>query len=212
MKRNFSLKYRIFVILSLVTGLTLNLMYTPNITYLMSYYTMQSNAVCLFIFVILVMLDIMKIEYQNDIYYVIKGAVIITIMITFIGYFATLLPNNFPMYTDKYIIKKIGNVFVHLISPLMVFGDYLIFDKKGKFKVLYPFIWLFFPIVYVCFVYSGKGHFYNIGGSKKFGYFFLDYEVLGIEQTIRYLLIFIISIIALGYMLFFIDKILKCKK
>lgn len=155
----------------------------------------------------------MKYDYRKyDCYYLIKGAITIAILVTAIIYLVTLVPNDLPMYSKSYSnhMKEIGNLFVHVISPILVLVDYC-FDAKGRFKVFYPFVWLFFPIAYVCFVYSGRGHFYNIGGSKKFAYFFLDYQEIGVNGVVSWILGIAIGIIILGYTLVFLDKKLAKK-
>lgn len=144
-------------------------------------------------------------------YYFLKGTITIAILVTAIVYVVALLPNDLPMYTvssreAERWGKIMGNLLVHVISPLLVTVDYYFLDEKGNFKFFYPTTWLFFPVLYVCFVYSGKGKFYRIGGSKKFGYFFLDYEKIGIEGVIIWLTMIAIGIMVLGYTLLFIDR------
>ena len=209
-KRTVSISYRLLVITSLLSGIILNFVNTTSIKYLLSYYTTQSNVICLMIFIVFLIKDIKKYDSQkSNWYYILKGMVTIAILITAIIYLTTLLPNKLPMYTISargMTSKKLGNILVHIISPILVLLDYIVFDEKGNFKLFYPLIWLLIPVGYICFVYSGKGHFYGIGGSRTFGYFFLDYQKIGIQMTTIWIVGIAVGIIILGYFLVWIDK------
>ncbi len=211
-RRRVSFVYRLGTIISLFLGIVLSFATTTNARYLLSYYTTQSNLLCLLVFVFLFIGDLIGYDYQKrKVYYFLKGTITIAILVTAIVYVVALLPNDLPMYTvssreAERWGKIMGNLLVHVISPLLVTVDYYLLDEKGNFKFFYPTTWLFFPVLYVCFVYSGKGKFYRIGGSKKFGYFFLDYEKIGIEGVIIWLTMIAIGIMVLGYTLLFIDR------
>ena len=206
-----SFVYRLGVITSLFLGIVLSFATTTNIRYLLSYYTTQSNLLCLLVFVSFLIGDLIGFDYQKKQgYYFLKGAITITILLTAIVYLVALLPNDLPMYTvsskeAEISGKVIGNLLLHVISPLLITFDYY-FDEKGKLKIFYPITWLCFPILYVCFVYTGKGKFYRMGGSKKFGYFFLDYQKIGIQGVVIWLSIIAMCIIVLGYALVLLDK------
>lgn len=209
-KRTVSIIYRLLVITSLLTGIILNFINTVSIRFLISYYTMQSNIICLIAFIFFWIKDLRKYNCKkSNLYYVMKGMVTIAILVTAIIYLTILLPNELPMYiiSSKGMTgKKLGNILVHVISPSLVLLDYVLIDEKGRFKFFYPFIWLFIPSGYVCFVYSGLGRFYRIGGSKKFGYFFLDYEKMGVQRVIAWVAGIAIGIVIVGYIFIWLDR------
>lgn len=200
---------------SLLAGIILTLKNTTSIKYLLSYYTTQSNILCFIVFVAFLIGDIGKYNYRETRWYpILKGSITIAILVTAIIYLGVLLPNHLVMYTISYqgmFGKKLGNLLVHAISPAMVVGDY-VFDEKGKFTRWNPPMWLFFPIAYVVFVYSGKGKFYSIGGSREFAYFFLDYKQIGIKKVVLCIIAIAIGIMALGYIFVFLDYKLAEKK
>ncbi len=211
-----TVSYRLILIVSLLSGILLNLCNTNSALYLISYYTLQSNVLCLIIFSVIFIFDCTQYNYhENTLYYIIKGMATTAIMLTAIVYFIALLPNDFVMYTSPKILKLIGNALVHIISPIMVIIDYILFDKKGNFKLFYPLIWLYFPLQYVCFVYiynAGGGHFYNIGGSRDFAYFFLDYNKIGKKSVLMWVISIAVGILILGYILIIIDKLANYKQ
>lgn len=211
-----SFLYRKLVTASLAIGILLNLINTTLIEFLLSYYTMWSNLLCLAFFLFLEIGDREKYNYQEkNWYYILKGEITMAILLTFVIYLVGLVPNKLPMYHQSPFerginTKQIANILVHIVSPLLVIGDYY-FDPKGHLKYYYPIIWLIFPSLYVSFVYSGKGKFYGIGGSRKYAYYFLDYEILGINRVIGYIAGIVIAIIVVGTLFVFLDKKLAKK-
>lgn len=216
-QRIISLPYKILVVCLLITGIALNALNTKSVISLLSYYTLQSNIICLIAFICFVCLEVRKKPYKTDIYYVIKGAIIIAILVTAVAYRVALAPNQFTMDSLQKSIsnKVIANLMVHTISPMLVIADYFLFDEKGKFKAIYPIFWLFFPLNYVVYVYlySYKGgKFYSIGGSRNFAYFFLDYEVIGYMGVAKWLLLILVSIVVMSYVFCFLDYQLSRRK
>lgn len=219
-KRRISLFYKFLTIISITTGILLNVCNTKSITALLSYYTSQSNIICLISFICYVYIEIRyKDVPKNNIYYITKGAIVIAIFITAVLYRVALAPKGFEMGIVKRSIgsnyKKCANFLVHTFSPILVIGDYFLFDEKGKFKWYYPIIWLFIPISYVFYVYTYSylgGRFYSIGGSRKYAYFFLDYEDIGRINVFKWILFIAIFIEIISYGLVIFDVIRGRKK
>lgn len=216
-ERKISTIYKLLVALSLLTGILLNVMNTTSVTAILSYYTLQSNIICFAMFVAIIVAIFLKEDYRsNNIYYLLKGAVIIAILVTAIIYQISLLPNNFNMEAidTNNTAKYWANEFVHKISPVLVLIDYILFDDKGNFKYYYPIIWLFIPLNYVIYVYTYStqgGRFYGVGGSKQFAYIFLDYNQIGYIGVMKSIVIIAILILLMSYFLVFLDRRQKRK-
>ena len=211
-RKIISICYKMFTIFSLISGIFLNLSNTSSVRALMSYYTLQSNVICLIAFIIILVLELLNKQYQTDVYYLIKGGLVITIAITAIIYHIALAPGGFQMDALQNSInnKQLANFLVHTVSPTLVLLDYIIFDEKGHFKLFYPIFWLIQPLNYVIYVYTYSnlgGSFYNIGGSKQFAYFFLDYNELGYWGVLKWLLVIIICILLIINLLVLLEKI-----
>ncbi len=216
MQRRLSIIYKILVILSLAAGILINVVKTASVSAILSYYTLQSNIICLVAFIGIVIMEMRKWQ-KTDVYYLIKGAITIAILITGITYLCALAPVGFQMDFQKETLanKTISNLLVHVVSPIFVLVDYFLFDEKGNFKRFYPIIWLFIPFDYVLYVYtygSSGGTFYNIGGSNKFAYFFLDYEKIGYLGVAKWITAITCSILFVSYLLVWIDKKMGDKK
>ena len=138
-RRRVSFVYRLGTITSLFLGIVLSFATTTNARYLLSYYTTQSNLLCLVVFVFLFIGDLIGYDYQKrKVYYFLKGTITIAILVTAIVYVVALLPNDLPMYTvssreAERWGKIMGNLLVHVISPLLVTVDYYFLDEKGNF-------------------------------------------------------------------------------
>ena len=216
-REKFSVIFKLLVIMSLLAGILLNVVHTTSISAILSYYTLQSNIVCLIMFLGIIIAMMSKNNYRtNNIYYLLKGGTIMAILITGITYQIALAPNNFymdisyTMRTERYW----ANLLVHVISPILVLLDYVLFDEKGNFKYYYPIIWLFLPLSYVIYVYSYSargGSFYGIGGSREFAYIFLDYNRIGYSGVFKSIIIIAILILLVSYFFVFLDRKLKRK-
>lgn len=211
-KETISNIYKLLVILSLLIGIFLNLINTTSVRAMLSYYTLQSNIICLIMFIGIIVAVMLHKDYRSsNIYYLLKGGVIITILVTAITYQIALIPNNFSMdIAYKTNTDRIwANLFVHVISPAMVVGDYILFDIKGNLKYYYPFIWLFIPLNYALYVYTYSargGRFYGIGGSREFAYIFLDYNQIGYGGVIKAISMIVIAILLVSYIFVFLDR------
>ena len=207
-KKN-SLFYKLLVLFSLLTGIILNIVNTKSIISILSYYTLQSNIICFITFLSIVASILLKKDYRkSEVYYVVKGGIVICIFITAIMYQIALMPYGFQM-SYNFGNRYLANLFVHVISPLLVILDYFIFDFKGKFKWFYPIIWLFIPLNYIIYVYTyslNGGRLYGIGGSMDFAYIFLDYNQIGYISVAKFLIIMTIFILVISYVLVLIDK------
>ena len=216
-ERKVSIIFKLLVVISLLAGILLNMVHTTSISAILSYYTLQSNIVCLIMFLGIMIAIMSKNNYRtNSIYYLLKGGTIMAILITGITYQIALAPNNFymdisyTMRTERYW----ANLLVHVISPILVLLDYVLFDEKGNFKYYYPIIWLFLPLSYVIYVYSYSargGSFYGIGGSREFAYIFLDYNKIGYSGVFKSIIIIAILILLVSYLFVFLDRKLKRK-
>lgn len=212
-KRRISFLYRMLLIISLSTGIILNIVVASSVSAILSYYTLQSNIICLVFFIFVQILTVVKGNYQeSDVYHLIKGCITITITITGLVYAIALSPVGFNMHIDTNGPDKFMSDFlVHRLSPVLVIMDYFLFDKKGKFKLYYPIIWLIVPLNYLIYVYTysaSGGEFLGVGGSTKFAYIFLDYTKIGYNGVAWAIVLMIVFILAISYLLVLVDRVI----
>lgn len=217
-KRKLSFAFKVATTVCCMTGVLSNLLRTTSIASILSFYTMQSN---IFILVFYIGYFIARAFNQNieksKAYHVLKGAAVMIIMLTFIVYTVSLQPNDFFMdvKTSSSNIFRFSNIFVHFLTPIMVFLDYVLFDEKGYYKKCYAFIWIIFPALYPVYVYIYShfgGRFFSVGGSQKYAYFFLDIDKIGVIGVFSYIMIFAACYLAISLLVIKIDKGLGRRK
>ena len=210
----FSLSYKLLIIIIGIFGLYDNCFHNSKVSLIehFSYYTNLSNLLCVIFFCIYSIKMIINWKKEKHFYFQrIKGMVMIAIMITGIVYNIILRP--FMTNVDGVMnLNSFGNYIVHIIVPIMVVLDWILFDKKGIYNKKEPFIWLLLPFIYFVFIciraHIGKPFTYT---SSNYPYFFLDIDAFGILQVLVNVFICIFFILILGYFFVFIDYKLNKK-
>jgi hypothetical protein len=217
-QRILSILFKSVMIAGCLTGLVLNLLQMKNIVALLSYYTIQSNLVCLALFLFLVIREIRTpsaVRIAGDWpggpkMSLVKGGCTLSILITFFVYHFMLGPRIAEM-AASYRPYSLPDILVHYFSPLMVLLDYFLFDKKGRFKFSYPLVWALMPLSYLLFVpiFTSLGGRFAAGGTvSKYPYFFLNVEKLGIAGVGKYILLIVAGFLLVAYFLIAIDLLL----
>jgi hypothetical protein len=203
MKNKFSVVFKILIVIISFIGILLNIGLYGNFQMLL-YFTNLSNIFCFILFSVLLILEITKKIKKNEIYYIIKGNATISIIMTTIVYQLILYTNNKP---ELFVGHEIATLFVHIIVPLLVWFDYLIFDKNGLFKKIYPFIWCCFLLIYQVFIviYSSLGGTF-IDGSK-YPYFYMDISKYGLFNSLLMQVSILFLAILIGYLSLILSKI-----
>ena len=199
-----SILYKIIIsvigIFAVINGFfTTNLKFDIETIY---YFTYQSNILVIIYF----FLDIINIIKKNETFYPrLKGAVTMSITVTFLIYHFLLSPT-----AEKYEgLEYIRNIILHYIVPIMTILDYIIFDKKGIYKIIDPLLWLLIPFLYFAFILIrarlGEPFFFFF----YYPYFFVDIDKYGLKIVLRNVFFITIFFTILGYIEYFIDRLLK---
>lgn len=105
-------------------------------------------------------------------------------------------------------------VVMHYVAPCMALLDWLLFDEKGKMPAWGPFAWVSLAVAYLSFTMIAVGVFgvYMGGGTTAditpYPYDFLDPSIVGTGAVIGFCAGMIAAFIALGYVLFGIDRLM----
>ena len=118
MRRKVSIIYKILVTLSLAAGILINVIQTTSVSAILSYYTLQSNIICLIGFIGVLIVELRKYK-KTDIYYLIKGAITIAILITGLTYVFALAPVGFEMDFKQ---KELANDYAENLSVYLSGG------------------------------------------------------------------------------------------
>ena len=175
-----------------------------------SYYTNLSNLICVIYFLIIIVRTVIVKKIDTK-YYGLKGAVVVMIAVTGLVYNFILRPfmSDVEGVMD---LHSFSNYIVHLIIPVMVILDWLLFDKKGNLKSKYSIYWLVIPFMYWIFICIranfAKPFMYT---GSKYPYFFIDIEEFGVGIVIVNVILAIAAILLLGFILCKIDNKLSKK-
>jgi hypothetical protein len=177
--------YRLIALAIIVTGVIRHsdvLTGTPNATTLL-FYTMVSNLLCL------VWVALLVVRTARDLRRAgtsgtstpsprASGAVMMAITVTMLIYLVVLVPARFAD-GDSDIFSLTDNL-IHIITPLLVIVDWLIFVPKGEFRWIDPLLWTLVPYAYLvwAFAYGALGGEFTPG--QKYPYPFMDVDVLGV--------------------------------
>ena len=108
---------------------------------------------------------------------------------------------------------RIASISFHVILPLMYVFDWLFFYEHKKIKWFYPLASVLFPLIYIVFVYTRAAIVnFNPEVPYLYPYFFLNLDNLGVAGVAKWVAILFAGFIALGYIFYGIDKIVKSKK
>ena len=205
-----SIIFKSLFIISCFYGLMLTYESSSSFKIYISYFTTQSNVLCL---VVMIVFLIWKISGKNKnprFFRVLKSMTTVSILVTFIIYHFLLLPNMEPGMTN--VAGGLGNIIVHYVTPIWFFADYMIFETKGYNRMSDLVYYAVFPMYY--FVFSNfraiDGELYQYGNTiSEFPYPFLDYEVFGIYGVSAAVLLITVAVLILGFVFIQIDHIMK---
>ena len=119
------------------------------------------------------------------------------------------------LFKDGQIVWHI--LLLHYVVPIMTLLDWALFDKKGKMPVWGPFAWMSLVVVYlvVVMVCAGPLGMYMGGGTTgdvtRYPYTFLDPGISGVGGVAAFCGVMFAAFVALGYILFGIDRLLARK-
>lgn len=139
-------------------------------------------------------------------------------VLKFVGLTAILLTFlifNFMLAGDRdpSLNFAINSVLFHIILPIMYLIDWVLFYEHKKVKWYYPLVSASFPIIYAIFIFIRAWILdFNPEAPYIYPYFFLNLDKLGIGGVTKWIVILSIIFIAIGYIIFGLDKISKKNK
>jgi hypothetical protein len=202
MKEKISLFYKILIVVMGGIGLYLNFEMS-SISDNIIYFTIQSNLLCFLFYLVIVILTLIKKLKKDNVYYMFKGMVTMSITITMFVYQLLISTNGgVPGYENHMLACN----FVHLFVPLMIIFDYIIFGEKGNLKKNYPFIWSLVLVAYILFdiIYVVLGGTF-IGGTT-YPYFYMDIEKYGLVGVFINCLLVYIFFVGYGFIVQALDN------
>lgn len=108
---------------------------------------------------------------------------------------------------------RISSISFHVILPIMYVLDWVLFYEHKKIRWFYPIASVIFPLLYVVFIFVRAAIVnFNPEVPYLYPYFFLNLETLGVAGVAKWVGILFLGFIALGYIFYGIDKLIKSKE
>ena len=134
---------------------------------------------------------------------------VLAILLTFVV-FNFLLANR--PDRDPQANWRISSISFHVILPIMYVLDWILFYEHKNIKWYQPILSVAFPALYVAFVFVRAAIVnFNPQVPYLYPYFFLNLDTLGVSGVAKWVAILCVGFIALGYIFYGIDKIIKSK-
>lgn len=97
---------------------------------------------------------------------------------------------------------------LHYTLPVIIVLDWILFDKKGSFKIWFPLIWCIPPFLYTMTVYLAVYAFNGrVGSYGRFPYDFMNMDLNGAATTIAIIITMLLAFIILGFAFFGLDQL-----
>ncbi len=108
---------------------------------------------------------------------------------------------------------RVASLSFHVVLPILYVLDWVLFYEHKKIKWFYPLASVAFPLLYVVFVYI-RAAILNFDSSVPYiyPYFFLNLETQGVAGVAKWVGILFVGFIALGYLFYGVDKLIKSKQ
>ena len=105
---------------------------------------------------------------------------------------------------------RVASITFHVVLPIMYVLDWVLFYEHQKLKWFQPLASVLLPLVYVIFVFVRAAIVnFNPQVPYLYPYFFLNLDTQGVAGVAKWIVILFIGFMALGYIFYGIDKVLK---
>jgi len=181
-KKAFAFMYRlVFLALEGYSLLSLAGRELTGLLYSFQYYHILVNflcAVCIAVVVIYNLLKYHSVKKRTSPFPRLKGAFTVALLLALIEFFLT---------GTSIVEISFAGVIAYIIAPVMMLFDWILFDRKGEFKLTDPLLWSTIPFIYCCVAMT---FFYNvlISYQNSFGLSLLELIIciMGITCVIGY--------------------------
>ena len=106
---------------------------------------------------------------------------------------------------DPHTPSGIATVLLHIVTPVMIMADWLVFDKKGRWRAHSPLWWLSAPYLYFIFIMV-TAQYMEQNSRARFPYPFLNYEQMGIPMLVIVISTMTLFFTLISYLCYFIDR------
>lgn len=177
------------------------------------FYTGQSNVLCL-VWMLLVLIATIRDLSVHGVRGVtapsprLGAAVMMTITVTMLIYVVLLAPASFEQSGGEYTPFGLTDDLVHIVTPILVIGDWLLFTPKGRLRGYDPLLWTIPPYAYLVFAYSWVALGGDFGEGRAYPYPFMDLDLRGVGGVVVWVLALSVALVLVGYLYLSLDRCL----
>lgn len=136
----------------------------------------------------------------------------LALLVTLLIYLVILAPSDFTQSSSYQPFTLTDNL-VHIIVPLLVTGDWVLFAKKGALRWWDPLWWALIPYTYVAFAYIRP--FFTEAewpGGGHYPYPFLDIDQFGRRTVFINLAVLTLAVEIIAFLMVIIDRGLVARR
>lgn len=135
------------------------------------------------------------------------AAVMQAITVTMLIYLFVLTPALFTQ-PGAYQPFTLTDNLVHIITPILVIVDWLLFVPKGRLRRYDPLLWALIPYAYLVFAFAYSALGGRFAGGTTAPYPFMNVETNGVGGVAGWIVGLTVALVAVGYLFFGIDRLL----
>lgn len=176
------------------------------------YYTNLSNYICLGVMFVNLIDTYKRANKKEDGYSrsapTFTFLCVILILVTFLVYNILLADEN----TVIGYFTSQSNMIMHVILPIMFILNWVLFYEHPSLKWYHPLLGTVMPLIYVAFIVVRAQILSGAKDAVLYPYFFLNIDQLGWGGFLLWIAILLAVFIAIGYILFAMERFMKRKK
>ncbi|QYM75050.1 Pr6Pr family membrane protein [Leucobacter luti] len=209
-----ALAFRVISLALILTGLIrITGVFTAEPTWgALRYYTVLSNLLCLVWVVLLIVRTLRDITETGPRGLSTpsarwSGTVMMAITVTFLVYLIVLVPATFQQEGD-YVPFSLTDNLIHIITPILLILDWLLFVPKGRLRWTDPLLWTLLPYAYLVYAISYGTSGGEFAGGVNYAYPFLDFARHGVGGVALWIVVLTIALVGVGYVYIVLDRLL----
>lgn len=136
------------------------------------------------------------------------AAVMQAITVTMLIYLFVLAPALFTQ-PGAYEPFTLTDNLVHIVTPLLVIVDWLLFVPKGRLRGYDPLLWALIPYAYLAFAFAYSALGGRFAGGTAVPYPFMDVETHGVGGVVAWIAGLTVALVAVGYVFVGLDRLLR---
>lgn len=129
------------------------------------------------------------------------------ITVTMLIYLFVLAPSLFTQ-PGAYRPFTLTDNLVHIVTPVLVILDWLLFVPKGRVKPYDPVLWALIPYAYLVFAFGYSAFGGRFAGGSLVPYPFMNIETHGVDGVSLWIAGLTVALVAVGYVFFAADRLL----